>query len=129
MKLSLRPSLQKFVESLVRSGRKRQPVGRRRQSVGPREAAGERSEALEPNREADLGHRVICHPQQRGRPLQPPGEEVGMGRLAEGAAKLAAEMRPGKAGRLGQIVHAEHFEVAGVGEILGSQKVASGRDE
>jgi hypothetical protein len=52
-----------------------------------------------------------------------------MGRLAERAAKLAAEVRTREAGRAGEVVHAERLEVAPVGEILGTQQVSDGRQE
>jgi hypothetical protein len=50
-------------------------------------------------------------------------------RLAEGAAELAAEVRAREAGGAGHVVDAERLGVPGVGQVLGAQKMASGRDE
>ena len=52
-----------------------------------------------------------------------------MRRLAERAPELAAEVRAREAGGAGQIVDAERLEVAGVGEVLGAQQMAGGRNE
>jgi hypothetical protein len=41
--------------------------------------------------------------------------------LTEGATKLAAEMCAREAGGARQILDAQRFEVAGIGEILGAQ--------
>ena len=43
--------------------------------------------------------------QQRGGPLQPPGQQVLVRRLAEGRLELAAEVRGRQAGRRGQVGH------------------------
>jgi hypothetical protein len=47
-----------------------------------------------------------------------------MGRLAEGASELAAEVGPGELRGTGKIVYTQRLEVAGIHEILGAQKVA-----
>ena len=52
-----------------------------------------------------------------------------MRRLAERAAELAAEVGAREAGGAGQVVDVERLEVARVGEVLGAQQVAGGRDE
>src|SRR5829696_8610028 len=62
----------------------------------PLEAGGEGADALQADRERDLRHRVVGVAEQRGRPLQPPGEEVDVRRLPEGTAKLAAEVGLGE---------------------------------
>ncbi len=49
-----------------------------------------------------------------------------MGRLAEGAPELAAEVGPGEPCGSGKIVYAQRLEVAGIREILGAQQVAVG---
>ena len=67
--------------------------------------------------------------QQRGGALEAAGEQVGVRRLAEGAAELAAEVGAREAGGAGEVVDVERLGVAGVGEVLGAQQVAGGRDE
>ena len=52
-----------------------------------------------------------------------------MRRLAEGAAKLTAEVRAREAGGAGEILDAERLAVAAVGQVFGAQQVADGRDE
>ncbi len=52
-----------------------------------------------------------------------------MRRLAEGAAELAAEVCARKAGGSGQVVDTEWLGVPGVGQVLGAEQVAGGRDE
>ena len=52
-----------------------------------------------------------------------------MRRLAEGAPELAAEVGAREARRPGQVVDPERLEVAGVGQVLGAQQMAGGRDE
>ena len=82
-----------------------------------------------PTDEADLGDRAVGRPQQRRGALEPAGQQVGVRRLAERAPELAAEVRAREAGGAGHVVDAERLEVAGVGEVLGAQQVAGGRDE
>jgi hypothetical protein len=50
-------------------------------------------------------------------------------RHAERTAELAAEVGPRQPRRPGQVVDAERLGVARVGEVLGAQQVAGGRDE
>ena len=52
-----------------------------------------------------------------------------MWRLAEGTPELAAEVGPREPRGGGQVVDAERLEVAGIGDIPGSQQVAGRRDE
>ena len=52
-----------------------------------------------------------------------------MRRLAEGASELPAEVRARETGGAGEVVDAERLEVARVGQVLGAQKMADGRDE
>jgi hypothetical protein len=49
-------------------------------------------------------------------------------RLPERPAKLTAEMSAGELGRPGEVVHRQRLEVAGIGQVLGAQKVSRGRD-
>src|SRR5262249_55877317 len=83
-------------------------------------------DALEPDREADVGHRAVGVAQQRGGALQASREQVRVRRLAERAPEAAAEVGAGEAGRAGQVVHLERLEVARVGEVLGAQEVRGG---
>ena len=52
-----------------------------------------------------------------------------MGRFAECAPELAAEMRPRELRLAREVVHGEGLEVASVRQVSGTQKVANGRDE
>lgn len=52
-----------------------------------------------------------------------------MRRFAEGATKLAAEMRAGQTGRVSHLLDADGFEVTSVGEVLRSQQVTGRRNE
>jgi hypothetical protein len=67
---------------------------------------------------------TLCRPTEK-----PSGEQVGVGRLAEGAAELAAEVGAREARGAGQVIHVERLEVPGVGQVLGAQEVAGGGDE
>ena len=84
---------------------------------------------LQPDREADLRDRVVGHPQQRGGALEPAGQQIRVRRLAERAPELAAEVGPRQAGRAREVVDIEGLEVARVGQVLGAQQMAFGRDE
>ena len=66
-------------QGALRGRRKAGAVRGRRRSEHPLEAGRERADALKPDREADLGHGLIGHAQQRCCPLEPPGEKVGVG--------------------------------------------------
>src|SRR6188472_767564 len=70
------------------------PVGGGRDAEGASEAGGERADALQADREADVGDRAIGVAQQRRRPLEAARQQVGVRRLAKGALELAAEVRP-----------------------------------
>ena len=52
-----------------------------------------------------------------------------MRRLPERPPELAAEVRARQAGGAREVVDAERLGVARVGEVLGAQQVACGRDE
>src|SRR4051812_38641786 len=78
----------------VRRRREGGAVRRGRAPEGAREARGEGADAREADCEADLDHLTVGRAQQGGRPLEPPGEQVRVRRLAEGAPELAAEVRP-----------------------------------
>ena len=51
------------------------------------------------------------------------------GRLAEGAAELAAEVGAGKSGSAGHVVDVDVLRISGVGQVLPTQQVPRGRDE
>src|SRR5689334_18322783 len=67
-------------------------VGRRRLAVGAREARRERADAAQADREADLGDLAVGAAQERRGALEPARQQVGVRRLAERLAELAAEM-------------------------------------
>src|SRR6266542_1604595 len=73
--------------------RERGAIGGRREAVRAAEARGERADALEANREVDLGYGAVGRPQQCRRAFEAPREQVRMGRLAEGAPEFPAEVR------------------------------------
>ena len=52
-----------------------------------------------------------------------------MRRLAERPPELAAEVRARQAGGTSEVVDVKRLEVAGISEVLRTQKVAGGRDE
>ena len=100
------------------------PVGRGRHAVGAREARGERAQALQPDREADVGHRAVGVAQQRRRPLQAAGQQVHVGRDPERAPELPAEVGAREARRGRHVVDPQRIGVAGVGQVLGSEQVS-----
>src|SRR3954469_5713544 len=89
---------------LLRSGWERRPVGGRRHSVDACEAGRERAHTAKPDRKADAGDPAISAAEQRRGTLQPPGEQVGVRRLAEGSTEFAAEVGPREPGGAGQVV-------------------------
>ena len=88
------------------SRREGRTVAGRRHAVGAREARGERADALQADRETDLGDGAVGVAQQRGGALEAAREQVGVRRLAERATKLAAEVSPREAGGAGEVVDA-----------------------
>jgi hypothetical protein len=76
---------------------------------------------VETDGEADIGYGAVGGPQQGGGAFEATGEEVGVGGVAEGTAKLAAEVGAGEASGAGEVVDVERLEVAGVGEVLGAE--------
>src|SRR5262249_56267531 len=99
--------------------RKGGTVGRRRDPEGAGEARRERPDALKPDVEADPGDRIVRVAEKRGSTFHAPRQQVRVGRLAEGAPELAAEVRAREACGTGEVIDAQRLEVAGVGEILG----------
>src|SRR5215813_4620052 len=91
------------------------PVGGGRLAEGALEAGGERAEAQQSDRDADLPNGPIGHSQQRGRPLQAPGEQIVVRRLAEGGAELPAEVRLREAGGRRHVGDPNGLRIAGVG--------------
>ena len=79
---------------------------------------------VETDIEADLHDRAVCAAQQRRRALEPACHQVGVRRLAEGAAKLAAEVGARKPGRPGEVIDTQRLTVAGVGEVPGAEQMA-----
>ncbi len=89
----------------VRGGRRiGRAVGGRRHPEHPPEARRERADALQPDREADVGDRAVGRPQQRGRALEPARQQVLVRRLTERAPELTAEVRRRQAGRAREVV-------------------------
>lgn len=103
-------------------------IGRGGAAVGPAEARRERPEAAEADVEADLGDRPIGVAQELRRALEPPGQQILMGRRAELPPELATEMGRRETGGAGKRGHVERITEAGVDQILGSQQVAGGSD-
>src|SRR4029453_11651541 len=81
-------------ERLRRRGRVGLAIGGRGQAQRAREAGREGADALEPDREADLGDGAVGLTEQCRRALEPPAEQEGAGGLAEPAPELAAEGGP-----------------------------------
>src|SRR5947209_10137034 len=73
--------------------RERRSIRHRRRSIDAPEAGRERSEAAEPDREADLGDGAIGVAEQCRRPLEPSRQQVLVRRLTERTTELAAEVR------------------------------------
>ena len=65
--------------------------------------------------------------QQGGCTLQPPGQEVLVGRFAEGRLELSTEVGRGQARDSGQVGHGKRLEVPGVCEVFGSEQMAGDR--
>src|SRR4051812_43594607 len=79
-------------EGAHRRRRMRRAVGGGRHAVGAAEAGREGADAAQPDVAADVDHAAIGAAKERRRALQAPGEQVLVGRLAEGGAELAAEV-------------------------------------
>jgi hypothetical protein len=101
-------------------------VRRRRHAVDAAEARRERSDAREPDLEADLGDRVVGVSQERGRPLEPARQEVLVRRLSEGPPELAAEVGRREMGDPRERGDVERPGIAGVDRVLRAQKVPVG---
>src|SRR5689334_11079511 len=69
------------------------PVGARRLADKLGEPGAERAERRAADRHADLGHRQVAAPQQRLRPLDPPGHQVAVRALPVRGPELAGEVR------------------------------------
>lgn len=65
--------------------------------------------------------------EQGGCTLQPPGQEVLVGRFAEGRLELSTEVGRGQARDSGQVGHGKRLEVPGVCEVFGSEQMAGDR--
>ena len=110
-------------------GRGREPgaVGGGRVAERPREGGREGAQALQADREADIGDRAVGAAQHRRGPLQSAREQVGVRGLAERAAELAAEVRRREPGGASEVRDRQRLAVASVGKVLGAQQVAGGR--
>src|SRR5262245_38350564 len=100
------------------------PILRRRHSVGATEARREGADAPQADGEADIGDRTVGRPEKRGGPLEAPGEQVPVGRLAELAPELAAEMRGREPRSACKRLHVERLAIARVDQVLGAKQVA-----
>jgi hypothetical protein len=104
-------------------------VGSGRRPVDPAEARGERPDTAEADGEADVRYGAVGVSQQRGRPLQPTGQEVLVRCLAEGPAELTAEVGRREMGDARERRHVERLAVAGVDEILRAEEVPGWMNE
>lgn len=104
------------------------PVGRGRHPEHPLEARRERPDAAPPDEHADVGDGSIGRPEQRGGPLESPGQQIPVRRLAKGDTERPAEVRRRQPGRARHVGHRDLGAVVTVREVAGSQQVASGRD-
>ena len=104
-------------------------VGRWRHPVSPGKAAREGTDAPQSHGETNLGDGPVGGSQERGGPLQAPGQQIRVRRLAEGSPELATEVGTRQARGMRQVVHVERFEIAAVGCVLGAKQVAGRRDE
>src|SRR5262249_38117701 len=104
-------------------------VGRWRHTKCPGKAGRERTDAPQSHGETNVGDGPVGGSQERGGPLQAPGQQVRVRRLAEGAPELATEMGTRQARGMRQVVHVERFEIAAVGRVLRAKQVACRRDE
>src|SRR5439155_6158537 len=102
----------------------RGPVLRRRETERPPEARRERSDAAQPDREADLRDRPVGVSQQLRGALEPPGEEILVRRRAERLLEPAAEMRRRDVRRARERRNVERLAETGVDEVFRTQKVA-----
>jgi hypothetical protein len=96
-------------------------VGSRGEAERPAEARGERADASQPDRKADLVDRTVGVAEECGRSLEPPGQQVLMRRLAEGAPKLTAEVRGREPRSLREGRDVQRLAVARVDQILRPQ--------
>src|SRR4029453_14591388 len=102
------------------------PVGSRTHAERPMEGRGERADAPEADVQTDLRDRPVRVPEERGRPLHPTHQQVAMGRLAEGAAELAAEVRGREARGAREGRYIKGIAIAGVNEVLRSEEMSGG---
>jgi hypothetical protein len=108
--------------------RMRGAVGGRRRSVQPAEARREGADAPEADQEGDVGDGAVGVAQESGRALQPAREQVPVGRLAERAAELTAEVGGRQMGDAGEGGHVERLAVAGVDQVLRPEQVPQQMD-
>jgi hypothetical protein len=98
-------------------------VRSRGQPERPTEARRERTDAAQPDRDADIRDRAVGAAQQRRRAFHPAGQEVLVRRLAERTPKLTAEVRRREVRGAGERRHVERLAVARVDEVLRAEKV------
>jgi Dienelactone hydrolase family len=104
--------------------RPRASVGHGRAAEDPAEAGREGPDAAGADGEAHLGHGPVGHPEQGGRTLEPPGQQVLVRRLAEGPLELPAEVGLRQPRGPGHAGDGQRLGVAGVGQVAGPQQVA-----
>ncbi len=103
-------------------------VGSWSQTEHPSETGAEGSDAGQSYLHADPQYGPVGVAQQRRRPFKATGEQVLVRRFAKGFTELSAEVSGGEAGGACQIRDRQLLGVPSVGQILGSQQIASGRD-
>ena len=106
---------------------KAHPVLSRGFAEMPSEAGGERSKPDQSYVEADLAHRPVGVAKQRRRSLEPTCHQVCLGRLAERATELAAEVRPRQPRRSRHVIDADRLRIAVIHEVPRPQQMPSRR--
>jgi hypothetical protein len=98
-------------------------IGRGGHSEHPAEARRERSDAAEPDGEADVRDRAVGRAEERRRALEPPVQEVLVRRFAERAAELPAEVRGRELGGARECLHLQLLAVPRIHEVPCAEKV------
>src|SRR5581483_10927890 len=98
-------------------------VGGRRRADELREARAERAERRAADREADLGDRQVAAAQQKLRPLDPAGHQVGVGRLAVGLLEPPREVGGRHERPAGERRHVERPRVLTVDQVARTAQV------
>jgi hypothetical protein len=88
------------------------------------EGGGERADAVEAHREADLRDLQVSGSQEVAGALEPAGQQVLVRRLPEGAPELSAEMAWRDVGGTCERLEVEWLGVAAVDDVAGAEQVA-----